>query len=101
MKTRLVMKTRFIKHILPVAAAGLLLAGCTENFESTNTNPNKITVNSDKLSASALFEPILYGGTNYLTYISYYWNDELIQHTAGTAYTTTTENVFCIGYCMF
>ena len=69
MKTRLVMKTRFIKNILPVAAAAFLLAGCTDNFESTNTNPNKITVNSNKLSASALFEPILYGGTNYLTYI--------------------------------
>lgn len=97
MKTRLVMKTRFIKNILPVAAAAFLLAGCTDNFESTNTNPNKITVNSNKLSASALFEPILYGGTNYLTYISYYWNDELIQHTAGTAYTTTTQHRYSIG----
>jgi hypothetical protein len=91
------MKTRFIKNILPVAASALLLAGCTGDFESTNTNPNKITVNSDKLSASALFEPILYGGTNYLTYISYYWNDELIQHTAGTGYTTSTQHRYSIG----
>lgn len=91
------MKTRFTKYILPVAASALLLAGCTQNFESTNTNPNKITVESGKLSASALFEPILYGGTNYLTNISYNWNDELIQHTAGTAYTTTTTHRYGIG----
>ena len=91
------MKTRFTKYILPIATSALLLAGCTQNFESTNSNPNKITVESGKLNASALFEPILYGGTNYLTYISYNWNDELIQHTAGTAYTTTTQHRYGIG----
>lgn len=83
--------------MLPVAASALLLAGCTQDFESTNSNPNKITVESGKLNCSAMFEPILYGGTNYLTYISYNWNDELIQHTAGTAYTTTTQHRYGIG----
>jgi len=91
------MKTRFTKYMLPVAASALLLAGCTENFESTNSNPNKITVASGKLSASALFEPILYGGANYLTNITYNWNDELMQHTAGTAVTTTTTHRYGIG----
>ena len=35
---------------------GLTFVGCTQNFEETNTNPNKITVKSGKLSASAMFE---------------------------------------------
>lgn len=75
----------------------LAFTGCTENFESTNTNSNKITVESGKLSASAMFEPILYGGTNYLTYATYWMNDELIQHTAFTGATTNTIHRYNIG----
>lgn len=73
-----------------VLAAGLALASCTENFGPTNDNPNKITVNSGKLAATAMFEPILYGGANYLTLLSYQLNDELVQHTAFTGATTNT-----------
>ncbi|HAT61764.1 MAG TPA: hypothetical protein DCS83_04325, partial [Prevotella sp.] len=85
------------KYITLVLACGFLLTDCTGDFEGTNTNPNKITVESGKLSASAMFEPILYGGANYLTYISLFWNDELIQHTANTAFTVRQEHRYYIG----
>lgn len=70
---------------MALLASGLLLtAGCTGNFDATNTNPNKITVESGKMSASAMFEPLLYGGCNFLTYYSYSWNNELAQYVALT-----------------
>ena len=55
-----------IKYSTLALVCGLLFTGCTQNFEETNTNPNKITVESGKLSASAMFEKNLYDGTNYL-----------------------------------
>lgn len=73
-----------IKNILVILASGLFLLGCTDNFDQTNTNPNKITVESGKLSAASMFEPLLYGGVNFLTYYSYMWNNELVQYTAMT-----------------
>lgn len=91
------MKTNIFKHIVPIFAAGLLVAGCTQDFEDTNTNPNKITVASGKLSASALFEPVLYGGTNLITYYNYFWCNELIQHTAATGWTTSNTHRYNIG----
>lgn len=87
---RLINLTLCIIAVLPFVS-------CTGNFDETNSNPNKITVASGKMSASAMFEPILYGGANYLTYISWFWNDELIQHTANTAYTVRQEHRYYIG----
>lgn len=86
-----------IKYSTLALACGLLFTGCTQNFEETNTNPNKITVESGKLSASAMFEKNLYDGTNYLTYISWFWNNELIQHTASTGNTVRNEHRYNIG----
>ena len=43
-----------------LAACMLAMASCTDNFDETNTNPNKITVSSGKLEASAMFEQTLY-----------------------------------------
>ena len=52
-----------------LAACMLAMASCTDNFDETNTNPNKITVSSGKLEASAMFEQTLYGSANFFTYI--------------------------------
>ena len=86
-----------IKYSVLALVCGLFITGCTQNFEETNTNPNKITVKSGKLSASAMFEKNLYDGTNYLTYISWFWNDELVQHTACTGNTVRNEHRYNIG----
>lgn len=86
-----------IKYSTLVLACGLFLTGCTQNFEETNTNPNKITVKSGKLSVSAMFEKNLYDGANYLTYISWFWNNELVQHTACTGNTVRNEHRYNIG----
>lgn len=49
-----------------LAACMLAMASCTDNFDETNTNPNKITVSSGKLEASAMFEQTLYGSAKLL-----------------------------------
>lgn len=72
-------------------------ASCTDNFDETNTNPNKVTVESGTLEASAMFEQTLYGGANVQTYYSWFWCDELIQHTAHTGGTTRQEHRYFIG----
>lgn len=43
-----------------------------------------------------MFEPILYGGANAQTYYSWFWCDELIQHTAFTGGTTRQEHRYFI-----
>lgn len=80
-----------------LAACMLAMASCTDNFDETNTNPNKITVSSGKLEASAMFEQTLYGSANFFTYYSWFWCDELIQHTAHTGGTTRQEHRYFIG----
>lgn len=84
-------------YICGLAACMLALASCTDNFDETNTNPNKITVASGKLDASAMFEQTLYGSANFFTYYSWFWCDELIQHTAHTGGTTRQEHRYFIG----
>ena len=79
-------------------ACGLMMAtGCTDNFDQTNTNPNKITVESGKMAASSMFEPLLYGGANFLTYYSYNWNNELAQYVALTGNTMGRVYKYDIG----
>ena len=80
-----------------LAACMLAMASCTDDFDETNTNPNKITVSSGKLEASAMFEQTLYGSANFFTYYSWFWCDELIQHTAHTGGTTRQEHRYFIG----
>lgn len=80
-----------------LALAALALGACTDSFDSTNTNPNKVTVQSGKMEASALFEQSLYGSANFFTYYSWFWCDELIQHTAFTGGTTRQEHRYFIG----
>jgi len=69
---------------------------CTDGFESANTNPNRVTVEGEKLQATSMFEPLLYGGANFFTYYSWYWCDELIQRTAHTAGTTRQQHRYFI-----
>ncbi len=88
---------RNLRNILGVLACGVLMTGCTDNFDATNTNPNKITVESGKLSASSMFEPLLYGGANFLSYYSYYWSNELSQFTALTGNTLGRVYKYDIG----
>lgn len=78
-------------------ACVLAAASCTDNFDQTNTNPNKVTVESGTLEASAMFEQTLYGAANVQTYYSWYWCDELIQHTAHTGGTTRQQHRYFIG----
>lgn len=86
-----------INHIaVLLAASAMALSSCTDNFDATNTNPNRITTSSEKLDATSLFEPILYGGANVQTYYSWFWCDELIQHTAFTGGTTRQEHRYFI-----
>lgn len=84
-------------YSLALLACSFLLSGCTDNFDQTNTNPNKITVESGKLSASSMFEPLLYGGANFLTYYSYSWNNEIAQYTAQTGNTLGRAYKYDIG----
>lgn len=86
-----------INHIAVLLAASVLTLGsCTDDFDATNTNPNRITTSSEKLDATSMFEPILYGGANAQTYYSWFWCDELIQHTAFTGGTTRQEHRYFI-----
>ncbi len=86
-----------INNIAVVLAASLMaLSSCTDDFDATNTNPNRITTAGEKLDATSMFEPILYGGANVQTYYSWFWCDELIQHTAFTGGTTRQEHRYFI-----
>lgn len=78
-------------------ACAFATMGCTDNFDQANTNPNKVTVESGTLEASAMFEQTLYGAANFFTYYSWFWCDELIQHTAHTGGTTRQEHRYFIG----
>ena len=78
-----------------LALAGTMLTACTADFEETNQNPNKVTVNSD-VSPSNLFEPILYPAAQRWQYNTWFWNDELIQFTAFTGGTTRQEHRYFI-----
>lgn len=78
-------------------ACAFAAMSCTDNFDQANTNPNKVTVESGTLEASAMFEQTLYGAANFFTYYSWFWCDELIQHTAHTGGTTRQEHRYFIG----
>ncbi len=78
--------------------AGMLLAtavvACTDNFEATNTNPNKMTVGDIK--AYGMFEPLLYNGASAWQNYTWYWNNELVQFTAFTGGVTREEHRYKI-----
>src|SRR5574344_503993 len=90
------MSMKRLNNLIYIAVLSMGLTACTNGFENVNSNPNKITVESETLACTSLFEPILYGGTNNLTYYSYYWNDELIQFTAFTGGGTREEHRYKI-----
>lgn len=89
--------SKILRYTTGLAICAALLSGCTDNFDETNTNPNKLTVQSGKMEASALFEQSLYGAANFFTYYTWFWCDELIQHTAFTGGTTRQEHRYFIG----
>jgi hypothetical protein len=80
--------------ILAILAVGL--AACSDHFDTANTNPNKIVVDNTSLECTSMFEPLLYGGANFFSYYSWYWNNELIQFTAFTGGTTRQEHRYFI-----
>lgn len=86
-----------IRNIILIFAATVPFVACTADFDETNVNPNKITVESGTLDAYSMFQPILYGGANAQTYNTWFWNNELVQYTAFTGGTTRQEHRYFIG----
>ena len=87
---------KIYNKILIVAMLVMGLSACTDHFESANTNPNKMTVGDNSLECTSMYEPLLYGGANFFSYYSWFWNDELIQFTAFTGGTTRQEHRYFI-----
>jgi hypothetical protein len=79
-----------------VLAATVGFSSCTDNFESINTNPNKITIADSTMACTSLFQVVLYGSINNFAYYSWFWNDELIQFTAFTGGGTRQEHRYFI-----
>lgn len=89
------MKTKTsLRKIFAALALGALAAGCTDDFEDINTNPNQVTVGTVK--AHTLFEPVLYGAADNWQEYTWFWNDELIQFTAFTGGGTRQEHRYYI-----
>ncbi|MDP4239502.1 MAG: SusD/RagB family nutrient-binding outer membrane lipoprotein [Bacteroidota bacterium] len=68
----------------------ILMSACTSDFEEINTNPNATLVG--QITASNMFEPLLYNGANTWLHYSWCYNDELIQYTAFTGGSTRQEH---------
>src|SRR5690606_28948465 len=81
-------KTAILLGVLVIAWA------CTDNFEETNTDPNRTIVG--EIQASGMFEPLLYNSANAWQNYSWFWNNELIQFTAFTGGTTRQEHRYFI-----
>jgi hypothetical protein len=84
-----------MKRFKIIILCGFLLGffnSCTENFEETNTNPNKTTVGM--IQAYNMFEPILYNSANNWLDRTWYYNNELIQFTAHTGGITRREHLY-------
>lgn len=82
------------KRFIIIAAAIVFLSGtgCTDEFESINTDPTKIAFGA--LKPSNLFEPILFDTGTQSQYYSWFWNAELIQVTAFTGGSTRQEHLY-------
>ncbi len=85
---------KILNRILTGVFIPLLMFSCTSDFEEINTNPNRTTVG--EITASGMFEPILYGGANAWLNYTWFWNNELIQFTAFTGGTTRQEHRYFI-----
>ena len=84
-----------MKKLKLIIISGFILgvfSFCTENFEETNTNPNRTVVGMIK--AYNMFEPILYNSANNWLERTWYYNDELIQFTAHTGGVTRREHMY-------
>lgn len=84
-----------MKKLKLIILVGLILgvfSHCTENFEETNTNPNKTLVGMVK--ANNMFEPILYNSANNWLERTWYYNNEIIQFTAHTGGVTRREHMY-------
>lgn len=86
------MKT--LKKIALIIGILVLSWACTDNFEETNTDPNRTIVGD--IQASGMFEPLLYNGANAWQNYTWFWNNELIQFTAFTGGTTRQEHRYFI-----
>ena len=85
------------KIITGLIGTVVFLAGmcsCTDDFEKTNTDPNKMNVGD--LKPYGMFESLFYGTARQQCYYSYYWSDELVQFTACTALTAQERHRYKI-----
>lgn len=71
-----------IKNMSILPAMALLCASqaCTENFEETNEDPNRIVVG--QVTTYNMFENLLYGAANDRVYDTWYYAGEIVQYTA-------------------
>lgn len=77
---------RLNQYILLTAStitAIVALAGCTENFEEINTDPNRVVVG--QVTPYNMFEKLLYDGANNRLYDAWYYAGEIVQYTATTS----------------
>lgn len=94
------MKTKLLYMGLAIVL-GLSTVSCTNDFESTNTDPNYMNV-GDLHNPYEMFEPMFYGmARSCWTYYSWFWNDELAQYTVFSGGTTREENRYKIGESNF
>lgn len=72
-----------------IISSVLLMSGfgvsCSHDFEEINTDPNKMNVGD--LEPYGMFESLLYNTASQQNYLTWYWNDELVQFTACTSVT--------------
>lgn len=73
---------RYIYGIVAGALMGGSMVSCTNDFESINTDPNKMPLGD--LNPYGVFEATFYGMTNRQLYLTWNYNDELVQFTACT-----------------
>lgn len=93
---------RYIKNL---AFAGLGVAAvmsatsCTDGFEETNTDPNKIVVG--EALPYHMLEPLIYNGANQRAYHTHAWSNELVQFTAFTGGTTNQVHRYYLSNAEF
>lgn len=86
-------KSRIYIASAVMLAAGMF-AGCTHDFEETNTDPNKMLVGD--LQPYGMFENLFYSTAKNNTYYAYYWCNELVQFTACTPMTAQERHRYKI-----
>ncbi len=90
-----------MKYTKYIAALSLLItaAGCTNEFEDTNRDPNKITVGG--ILPSGVIEPLILYGTNNLAGDDFQFGNEIAQVTVAAASNVREEHRYNLGDANF